>query len=171
MGANPALWADVRSDLGAALGHALRAAKARDELDSATGLSPVTAEALGHSVGKHLHDAYTALEMALERLVVAVDGDRPRGADFHRQLLLRAARPIPEVRPAIIPEEVIEDLSELLGFRHVFRHSYVAYRAERAVPNVEVALRVVPQAAGAVHRFCRDFGIAPPGDAPGAESD
>jgi hypothetical protein len=167
MGANPALWADIRSDLDAAGDHARRAAEARDELDSATGLSPVTAEALGHSVGKHLHDAYTALE----RLVVAVDGDRPRGADFHRQLLLRAARPIPEVRPAIIPEEVVEDLSALLGFRHVFRHSYVAYRAERAVPNVEVALRVVPRAAGAVERFCRDFGIAPPGDASRAERD
>ena len=71
------------------------------------------------AVGSLIHDCYTAMEAALERLIDAVDGDRPKGGDYHAQLIERAAAALAGLRPAIVSAETARDLHALRGFRHV----------------------------------------------------
>ncbi len=161
MAANPALWADITDDLDAALAHAARAAAMRDAYGNGAGLEPLTAEALGLALGKHLEDAYTATERAIERIVLTVDGSRPRGADFHRELLRRAERRVEGLREPILSGPAAGQPSVLLGFRHAFRNSYAGYDIQRALPNVTLAGEATTRVAGKIEAFCRDFGIMP----------
>ncbi len=167
MDGNPALWSDVAADPEAALTQAAKAgARAATLAAGRAGMPGDLAEALELAAGSHLHDAYTALEQAIERLVVAVDGDRPAGRDSHRQLLDRAARPVEGLRGAVLPDALRQDLYGLLAFRHVFRHKYGGFHYGRAAPNLALAARAIPAAATAIEAFCRKFGIIPSGRPP-----
>lgn len=162
MDGNPALWSDVAADIEAALAQTEKAEARAARLAAERGAMPEdVAEAFELAIGSHLHDAYTALEGAIGRVVAAVDGDRPSGRDSHRRLLDRAARPVEGLRGAILPGTVRQDLAALLAFRHVFRHKYGGFTFARAAPNVPLAARSVPAAAAGIEEFCRGFGIAP----------
>ncbi len=71
-----------------------------------------------------LHGWYTGLECALERVARQLDGDVPTGARWHRELLTQMSIDVPQVRPAILPAGALPLLTELLGFRQLFRHAY-----------------------------------------------
>jgi hypothetical protein len=71
-----------------------------------------------------VHGWYSALEAALERIVRTLDGDVPRGDRWHRELLSQATVEVPDVRPPVLPRELLPELLELLAFRHFFRHAY-----------------------------------------------
>lgn len=95
---------------------------------------------------------YTAIESLLARVVRRIDGDVPSGAGGHQELLRAAAVAIDGVRPAIVAPELLEDLRELLKFRHLARHGYdneptlprmseQAARVQRVHPALVVSLR------------------------------
>jgi hypothetical protein len=48
----------------------------------------------------------------------------PRGHEWHRELLRQMGTDIPQVRPAVLSAQTVQDLEEYLGFRHVVRHIY-----------------------------------------------
>jgi hypothetical protein len=73
-----------------------------------------------------LHGYYGAAESALLRICRTVDDDVPSGAEWHKDLLLTASRPLGEIRGAVISEASRATLTILLGFRHFFRHAYAA---------------------------------------------
>src|SRR3712207_1761509 len=101
MDGNPALWSDIAADLDAALAKTAKAAARAARLAAERGTMPEDViEAFELAIGSHLHDAYTALEQAIERVVIAVDGDRPPGRDSHKPLIDRAARPVEGLRGA-----------------------------------------------------------------------
>jgi len=91
------------------------------------------------SMATHIQGIYSNLESILEKLIEQVDGEPVVGADWHRQLLVRAATPIDEERAAIIGARTREVLAELLGFRHVARVNY-GLRLEPARVFVNVPL-------------------------------
>lgn len=72
-----------------------------------------------------LHQYYTALESALERVARTVDGIVPSGPRSHDDLLRQAAHAIAGVRPAIVDSKTFGELTQLLAFRHFFRHAYL----------------------------------------------
>jgi hypothetical protein len=74
--------------------------------------------------GDVVHDFYNVIERFFERVAVEMNGGLPVGADSHRRLLERLAHEVPEVRPAVVRAERVEALSEVLRFRHLFRHRY-----------------------------------------------
>ncbi len=74
--------------------------------------------------GDIVHDCYNAVEHYFERVATELNGGLPAGRDWHATLLSRMARPVEEVRPAVISGESKEWLDELLRFRHLFRHRY-----------------------------------------------
>lgn len=82
-----------------------------------------------------LHAWYTGLESILERIARVLEGSVPTGPSSHQELLRNMTLPLSEVRPAIIPSELHPELSELLAFRHFFRHAY-------AVSLDEMKLRI-----------------------------
>lgn len=76
------------------------------------------------AMGSILHDFYCGVEKVFKSIAVNVDGEIPKGDDWHTKLLNRMMIPIPGVRPRVIGERPKEGLKELLTFRHLFRNIY-----------------------------------------------
>jgi hypothetical protein len=96
------------------------------------------------AAGSILHDFYTAVERIFRQIALHVDGDLPKGDDWHIQLLRRMATDIQSVRPPVIDQGLERDLSEYLRFRHLFRNIYgfdlrwdLLDRLFRRLPSVE----------------------------------
>jgi hypothetical protein len=70
-----------------------------------------------------LHSFYTGVENIFKRVAVELDGEPVRGDSWHRELLLRMAKPTAS-RPALLSEDLHDSLNEYLRFRHVFRNAY-----------------------------------------------
>src|SRR5712692_9441884 len=99
MAGNPALWADVKRDLDIAENTcAVAVSRTKSLEDRGDKMDRDVREDRERMVGSLLHDCYSAMEGSLERLVVAIDGDRPIGTDYHAQLIQRAATEIEGVR-------------------------------------------------------------------------
>jgi len=71
-----------------------------------------------------LHHAYGAIESIMSRVSRVLEGDTPRGADWHQELLQSMGLAITGVRPPVFSAGAIAMLRHLLGFRHFFRHAY-----------------------------------------------
>lgn len=136
-----ATWSDIAADLLLAEQAARRAAQ-RHAMPAA---SPDAAEDRELAIGKHLHDAYCAAEKALERMILEVDGELPKGGSFHRDLLDRAARALPGIRDPLITAQTRDALRQLLGFRHVFRNQYGGFVFALAEPNIALADATMPR--------------------------
>lgn len=76
------------------------------------------------AIAKFLHDFYNGVESIFERITVRLEGGLPRGDDWHTALLNRTAEALPEVRPAVIDQELHQGLLKFLRFRHRIRHTY-----------------------------------------------
>ena len=71
-----------------------------------------------------LHHLYNAIENVFDQTARTFDEPVTSGERWHRDLLLLATRESPGARPAIVPATLLDPLADLLGFRHVLRHSY-----------------------------------------------
>lgn len=60
-----------------------------------------------------VHGWYSALEAALERIVRTLDGDVPQGDRWHRDLLSQATVELPDVRPPVLPRELLPETYRL----------------------------------------------------------
>jgi len=76
------------------------------------------------AAGSILHDFYCSVEKIFERIAVYIDGELPKGEDWHRELLLQMAHSIKGVRDAVVGTDLLEKFKEYLRFRHLFRHIY-----------------------------------------------
>lgn len=76
------------------------------------------------SVALNLHSFYTALERIFELIAANVDQSRPKGDNWHQELLRQMATEIELVRPLVISKETRNTLDEYRGFRHVVRNVY-----------------------------------------------
>jgi len=70
-----------------------------------------------------LHSFYTGVENLFKRVSVKMDGDIPKGENWHI-LLLNNMIHSTQNRPALITEALKEKLKKYMDFRHVFRHAY-----------------------------------------------
>ncbi|MBX9699490.1 MAG: hypothetical protein K2X74_08635 [Acetobacteraceae bacterium] len=155
----PPSWSDVAQDLAMAREQVSKAAAKHASL---AGLADLPREDRELAIGKHLHDAVCAVEQALERVVGEIDGDLPRGRSYHRDLLDRAARALPDRRPPIVGPQTRQALGLLIAFRHAFRHSYGAFDYALAAPNVALAALAVPRAAEEIEAFGTAIGMREP---------
>ncbi len=146
----PPTWSDVAADLATALTAARRAEAKAGALPSVEGEARENAEL---AIGKHIHDAYSAAEAALERVVIAVDGEAPQGRSYHRDLVDRASRPFGGRRGPLIREETRHLLIKLVAFRHAYRHVYEDFEWDLAAPNVAVAAAAIPMLAADLEAF------------------
>lgn len=93
------------------------------------------------SVALNLHSFYAGLERLFEMVAAAIDGNVPRGENWHQALLDQMVAELPSVRPALISEETRQMLDEYRGFRHVVRNVY-AFRFDQA--KVQTLVQGVP---------------------------
>lgn len=83
------------------------------------------------SVALNLHGFYSGIERIFERIAEIVDGDLPKGENWHQALLVQMTREVNGIRPAVISLAVFKRLDDLRGFRHVVRNVY-SFRLEAA---------------------------------------
>ncbi len=67
---------------------------------------------------------YTAVESLLVRALRALDGSIPTGNTWHADVLRASAVEVEGCRPALLNRPALEELRELLRFRHLARHGY-----------------------------------------------
>lgn len=75
-------------------------------------------------IALNLHGVYSGCERIFTQIAEIVDGDLPRGEDWHRLLLEQMKNEIPSIRPAVISAKTGELLDELRRFRHIVRNVY-----------------------------------------------
>ncbi|MBN1421399.1 MAG: hypothetical protein JXP34_21680 [Planctomycetes bacterium] len=87
-----------------------------------------------------IHDFYTCCERIFRRIAIELDGVLSEDSGWHRRLLSSMAKPVADVRPAVISKELASVLDEYLGFRHIFRNIYgfelLGDRLERLVAEL-----------------------------------
>jgi hypothetical protein len=89
------------------------------------------------STALELHNFYTAAERIFEHVAGDLNGALPQTHDWHLRLLRTMAVKVPEVRPSVLSDEMVERLSEFLRFRHVVRNVYgFELEEERMAPLV-----------------------------------
>ena len=71
-----------------------------------------------------LHNLYNALENTFEQVSRTFENHVTDPQQWHKELLAKMFLDIPRVRPAVLPESLRAHLSDLRGFRHLFRHAY-----------------------------------------------
>lgn len=89
---------------------------------SGVGEMPSRLEVRG--VASVLHDFYSGVDRVFERIALELDGELPRGADWHSQLLNRMEEDVEGVRPQVLTPDLAERLRPYLRFRHLFRNIY-----------------------------------------------
>ncbi len=128
---------EVRSDVAA---FAARVA----EIESLTISAQTTDANLMARAAVALHHAYGAFEAALARVARVFDTE-PVGPNWHRSLLETMTMEVPGLRPAVVTQQALPDLRDLLAFRHFFRHGYqVALDPGRLAALRERAIRLRP---------------------------
>ena len=75
-------------------------------------------------VALNLHGLYSGLERIFELIAINIDGIRPSGENWHKELLNQISEDLPNVRPAVISESSNLRLNDYRGFRHVVRNVY-----------------------------------------------
>lgn len=93
------------------------------QVDSRPGAEPPPPLALRGAAGI-VHDFYTGLEHAFERVAAEIDGGVPEGATWHRALLQAMTLELPTLRPAVLRRATAHRLDAYLRFRHLFRNVY-----------------------------------------------
>ena len=76
------------------------------------------------STGYWLHNLYCAFEDLFKVVAGFWENDVGTDESFHIHLLKRMQVRIKGIRPALLSKGSFENLNELRGFRHVFRHAY-----------------------------------------------
>jgi len=88
------------------------------------------------AVGALLHSFYNGVENLFKRIVIAEEGQLPRGDFWHRDLLESMARPA--TGAPVISVALCDRLKPYLHFRHVFRSAYVLMlQWDKMAPLVE----------------------------------
>lgn len=88
------------------------------------------------AIAASLHSIYSGYEGVIERIIRAVDGEVPIGAQYHILLLKRAMTTIEGVRPPIISLETFRLLDELRTYRHKFRNIYLYLLSTERIKNL-----------------------------------
>ena len=76
------------------------------------------------SLGYSLHNIYNALENSFKQISLAFENHVRDATRWHRELLEKMFLDLNPLRPVVLPPDARSVTSDLLGFRHLFRHAY-----------------------------------------------
>ncbi|MFW5728197.1 MAG: hypothetical protein ACOCYC_00330 [bacterium] len=71
-----------------------------------------------------LHNLYSTFEELFGIVAGAFENHITGEAGYHSELLRRMSVAVDGVRPAVIPENLLQRFDSLRSFRHFFRHAY-----------------------------------------------
>jgi hypothetical protein len=97
---------------------------------------------------------YNVIEQLALRVAKAFENNIDDEQGWHMELLRRLSIAIPDVRAPLIPGELLLDLQELRGFRHVVRHAYdLTLRKDKLAALLDVAERVAARLPSTCETF------------------
>lgn len=76
------------------------------------------------SLALNLHSFYNGIERIFERVAENIDEFKPGNINWHQEILNQMTLEVPNVRPALISQDLKEKLDEYRAFRHVVRNIY-----------------------------------------------
>jgi len=101
-----------------------------------------------------LHSFYTEIEKILKVIARGLGEPLPASEAWHKGLLNQMAAPT-NARPAVITTDLVEELSEFLAFRHLFRGASIALmRWDKLAPLIARVDQVYSQAKREIEAFC-----------------
>jgi len=86
------------------------------------------------TLGSIVHDLYTGVERAFQKIALELDGGLPKGERWHKDLLDHMALELKGIRPPVIDASLRDKLDEYLRFRHIFRSVY-GFQLKRRVSS------------------------------------
>lgn len=93
------------------------------------------------SVALNLHDFYSGIERIFERIAENVDETKPESLNWHKEILKQMTLDVPNIRPAVISSELMENLDEYRAFRHIVRniysHNFKSKKIKVLIENIE----------------------------------
>ena len=113
-----------------------------------------------------LQDFYSGVERVFERIAAELEGELPRGADWHNQLLNRMKVEVEGVRPPVLTSSLAERLRPFLRFRQLFRDigggkmrwersTELLAEADEVWPLLEQQMQEFKGVLGQLHDGCR----------------
>jgi len=110
------------------------------------------------AAGSVLHDFYCGVEKIFKRISIHIDGELPKGEDYHTELLLQMAKPVKGIRGSVIGQELLGKLKEYLRFRHLFRHIYGFELKWERFKNLSFALDIIfKEIKDSLHNFLKNL--------------
>ncbi len=86
------------------------------------------------TLASYIVDVYTGCEKMSERVAVTLDGNLPKGENWHEQLLRQMADTGGDNRPPLWQGSLLLELDEYRKFRHLVRHNYqVKLKADKGL--------------------------------------
>ena len=109
-----------------------------------------------------LHSFYTEIEKILKLIALDFDKQISSSESWHRDLLSQMSATT-DARPAVITSELVTRLTELMSFRHLFRHaSIVLMRWNKLSPLVANVDGVYRETVRELNQFQRYLGLGSP---------
>ena len=107
-------------------------------------------------VAHALTNVYNGMEDVMSEIARDVDGSLPTGEAWHADLLDQMSVELDDIRPAFLDADLVQDMVELKGFRHLVRHRYgIDLRADRVFDNLALMERAFPAFVEAVDALAR----------------
>jgi hypothetical protein len=108
------------------------------------------------AIASVLHSFYNGIENLLLAIAKTIDQRLPEGDRWHQELLAQMTRST-ELRSPVLSEKLADDLTEFLGFRHFYRHSYSFFLEWSKMAQLATSLYPVwNETKSALLRFDRD---------------
>ena len=97
---------------------------------------------------------YNVVEQMALRIAKAFENNIDDEHGWQMELLRRLSLEIPGVRPALLSPELLSDLQDLRGFRHVVRHAYdLTLKKEKMAPLLDAAQRTAQRLPASCESF------------------
>ena len=103
-------------------------------------------EEIETTIAKNLVDCYRGMETIFREIALDVDLHIPDGNRWHKELLTQMSEPQTDRGP-VISQESLEQLQELLEFRHVFNYIYgqklLFDKTEKVAIKIELLFNII----------------------------
>jgi predicted nucleotidyltransferase len=106
------------------------------------------------ALASYIADFYSGCERISERVAIVLDGQLPKGENWHQQLLAQLAEPGGHDRPPLWQGALLLQLNEYRSFRHVERHRYrIELQKDRVFALAADSIPVFEHIQAAVDQF------------------
>jgi len=108
------------------------------------------------SLALNLHSFYNGIERIFERVAENIDEFKPGNINWHQEILNQMTLEVPNIRPALISQDLKEKLDEYRAFRHVVRNIYSHnFRVDKMKNLIESIDKIYSEIESSLQDFCK----------------